>query len=154
MSTYLDLPLTANASSYTCLPRLTLDCQLKTRLNSFNRFDHLDLLILKSLALIQKNFFDFFFISFLTAFHVVPNSTFSFPSLLIFLHCLDLVDFSCFFSFIFHLSSFLTNMKCKCHAPSHANECHDRSYQCNMQPLCPNMPLINFEPLTWMSIFL
>ena len=49
----------------------------------------------------------------------------------------------------FHLSSFLTNTKCKCHAPSHADECHDRSYQCNMRLLCHDMPLINSEPLTY-----
>ena len=54
------------------------------------------------------------------------------------------------------LSSFiiLTHAKCKCHAPSHADECPNQPYQCNMQPLCPDMPLINFELLTLMSIFL
>ena len=57
---YLDLPLTASASSYTRLPGVTLDCQSKTKLNSFNKLDHLDLFILKSLALIQKHFLDFF----------------------------------------------------------------------------------------------
>ena len=53
------------------------------------------------------------------------------------------------------LSSFLvlTNEDCKYHAPSHADECHNQPYQCNMQPLCPDMPLINFELLTLMSIF-
>ena len=53
------------------------------------------------------------------------------------------------------LSSFLvlTNAKCKCHATSHADECHSWPYQCNRQPLCPDMPLINFELLTLVSIF-
>ena len=52
-----------------------LDCQLKTRLNSFNRLDHLDLLILKTLSLI---FFKSIFFLFFATSHVVPNFTFSF----------------------------------------------------------------------------
>ena len=58
----------------------------------------------------------------------------------------------CFIPF----SSFLvlTSTKCKCHAPSHADEFRNRPYQCNMQTLCPNMLLIDFETLTQMSIFL
>ena len=131
------------------LPGLTLDCQLKISLNSFNRLDHLNLLILKSLTLIQKHFLDFlFFIFFLIASHVVPNSTFSFSSLLIFLHYSFIVSILSAFLFSFIFPCFLRNAKCKCHAPNHANECHDRSSQCDMQPLYPNMSLINFEPLT------
>ena len=160
MSTYLDLPLTTSL----------------TRLNSFSRLDHLYLLILKTLALIQKYFLDLLFsISSFAALHVGAYSIFSFSSLFIIPLLPDLVGFffqssffhlflipllqSCqlslsfFQSSFFRLFFFLTNAKCKCYAPSYANEYHDRPYQCNMQPLCLIMSLMNFEPLTQMSIF-
>ena len=98
----------------------------------------------------------FFSISFFVVSHVVPNSTFNFSSLFIFLHCSFIASILsaflfCFQSSLFHLFSFF--MKYKGYAPNHANEYHDQSYQCNMQPLCPDMPLIDFKPLTYMSIF-
>ena len=58
----------------------------------------------------------------------------------------------CFIPLSFFLV--LTNAKCKYHAFSHADEFRNRPYQCNMQTLCPNMLLIDFETLTQMLIFL
>ena len=117
MPIYLDLPLTTNASSYTCLPKLTLDCQSKTRLNSFNRLDHLDLLILKSLALIQKHFLDFLFYLFPCRFTCCLQLYFqlSISSHIssLFLHCLDLVGFS----FFFHLSLFFKKCEMQMSCP-------------------------------------
>ena len=88
---------------------------------------------------------------FFATLHVVPNFTFNFLFSSHISSLPDPVGFSfsfLFCSLLFYLSSILPNTKSKCHASS-----HDRFYQCNMQPLCPNMPLINFEHLTLMSIF-
>ena len=68
-----------------------------TRLKPFSGLDHLYLLILKSLALLQQHFLDLYF--FLDALHVVPNSTFIFS-----------LPQSCRLS-LFHLSSF--SAKCR-----------------------------------------
>ena len=141
LSSGLRLPVLTSFSP-TYLPRLTLDCQLKQ--SAIHSIDSIKLLILKSLALIQKHFFEFFLSLSLPLFMLSPTLLSAFHLFSYFFIALIL---STFF-FLFHLSSILTNAKCKCHAPSHANECHDRSYQCNMQPLCPNMSLINFESLT------
>ena len=68
----------------------------------------------------------------------------------------DLLNSFFIWIYFIPLSSFLvlTNAKCKCHPLSHADECPKRPYKCNMEPLCPDMSLINFELLTLMSIFL
>ena len=87
---YLDLPLTASL----------------TRLNSFNRLDHLYLLILKNLSLIQKPFLNLiFFIFSLAALYVGAYSTFRFSSFFIIPLLPVLVSFF-FQSFFFIFSSF------------------------------------------------
>ena len=78
-----------------------------TRLKPFNRLDHLYLLILKSLALLQQHFLDLYFFD---ALHVVPNSTFIFS-----------LPPSCRLS-LFHLSSFLAKYRMQMLCPDYADE--------------------------------
>ena len=151
----MDLPSTASFIFYSS--GLTLSCQffnfsifirayvwlpVQTRLNSFDRFNHLSLIILRSIASIQRAFFlDFLFYLFFAASHVVSNCTFSFFLLFSFFFiALILLTLLFLFSLLFFY---------KCRNVQYAIcKCHDRSYQCVMQPLCPDMPLTNFVPLT------
>ena len=104
-----------------------------TRLKPFNRLDHLYLLILKSLALLQQHFLNLYFLTLCMLFPIPLSSS----------HCLNPVGFP---SFI--LPHFQQNTGCKCYALTMQMKYHDRSYQCDMQTLCPNILLIDSEPPT------
>ena len=148
--TYLDLPFTASAFSYTCLFGLTLDCQLNKSQFIQQTWSPLSSHLEKScFNLLQKHFLSLSL--FFCHFAYCPQFHFQLFHLFSYFFIVPSLPRSCrLFFLFFSLSSFLilTNAKCKCHAPNHANECHDRFYQCDMQPLYPNMSLINFEPLT------
>ena len=147
--TYLDLPLTTslvvlNFVTHVYLSRLTLDCQSKqSSIHSVRSINLISLIFFKSI-------FSIFIFSLSLSLRMLSPTLLSAFHLFITFLLPDLISFP-FFSFsIFSLSSFLilTNAKCKCHAPSHVDGCHDRSYQCNMWSLCPGMPLIDSEPFT------
>ena len=112
---------------------------VQTMFNSSNRFNRLSLIILQSLASIQRAFFSWLsLLSLLRRFSCCLQLYFyfffdsshfsSFP-----FHCPDPVSFPLFLqSSLFHKCKNVWYAICKC---------HDQSYQCIMQPLCPNMLL-------------
>ena len=126
-----------NFVTHVYLLGLTLGCQLNKAQFIHQTWSpsssHLEKSCFTSTAFSRPSFFD--------ALYVVPNSTFSFS-----------LPQSCRLSpFIFPY--FQQNAEWKCYAPTMQMKYRDRSYQRDMQTLCPVMLIINSELLTWMSIF-
>ena len=119
---YLDLPLIASSSNFHFL---YLDLPLIARQNTAQ------IILTNSIALIfypSKNLVLILFKSIFLTF--IFSSLFS-----LFPQCLIL---SAFFFIFLHFFA-----KCKYHAPTMQMRCHNWSYQCDMQALCPNMLLID-----------